>query len=415
MECAQRMRIVISCENFDPRTGYLEKHLAEELSKLGHEVFVLTFGGCRKVSRVILKDGFEVIYIPYVLKIAESFHLPSFDGIVYLIKFLKEKNPHIIHCQPVGSPLSTIFLLFKNVFGYKVVGSIATQLNVIFSPWNLTKKILFCLSKIVIASYAEKRTEVFFAKTRSLAKILSLSYGVSQDKFHIIPLGADPELFKFSHEARVSVRKKLGISEDDVVVVYSGKINYPKRLHILIEALAPIIRENPKVKLLIVGKGDARYIAFLRKLLIDMNIIENVIFHPWVDRKTLNSFYSASDIGVWPGLSSTSIIDAASNSLPLIIARYPVESYAVVNGNGFMFEIDNVKELRKYLEILIYNDKLRKEMGLRSRELVERKLNWKTITLLYLDAYTSVLGTRSEYRNREQKFKQNAWGRKRNL
>jgi len=384
------MKVVIGCESFDPRLGYLEKYLAEELSKLGHEVFVITFSGCGRVSRLVLRDHLEVIYIPYTLKIAKSFHIPSFRGIVYIIRFLKEKKPHIVHCQPIGSPLSIVFLLFKNVFGYKVVGSIATQLNIIFSRWNLTKKILFYLSKVIIARYAEKRTEIFFAKTKGLVRILSRIYGVSQDKFRIIPLGTDPELFKFDRKARISVRKKLGISEDDIVVIYSGKINYPKRLHILIEAIAPIIRRNSKVKLLIVGKGDARYVRFLRKLATDMNIIKNVIFHPWVDRKILNSFYSASDIGVWPGLSSISIVDAASSGLPLIISRYPVETYAVENGNGFTFEIDNVKELRKYLEILICNDKLRKEMGRRSRELVERKLNWRTITIEYLKAYASV-------------------------
>ena len=116
-----------------------------------------------------------------------------------------------------------------------------------------------------------------------------------------------------------------------------------------------------------------------------------MIFHPWVNRKTLNSLYSASDIGVWPGLSSVSIVDAASSGLPLVIARYPVETYAIENGNGFAFEIDNVEELRRYLEILIYDDKLRKEMGRKSRELVENKLNWKSITTRYLKAYTLAL------------------------
>ena len=259
------MKVVISCESFDPRLGYLEKYLAEELSKLGHEVFVIAFSDYGKVSRFVLRDHFEVIYIPYVLKIAKGLHIPSFRGIVYIIRFLKEKRPHIIHCQPIGSPLSIIFLLFKNVFGYKVVGSIATQLNLIFSPWNFARKILFSLSKIVIARYAKRKAEIFFAKTRELAKILSRSYGIPLDKFQIIPLGTDPDLFKFCQKARVSVRRKLGICKYDIVVVYSGKINYSKRLHVLIEAIAPIIKKNPKVKLLIVGRGDRHYIRYLKK------------------------------------------------------------------------------------------------------------------------------------------------------
>jgi len=389
------MKIIITVENFNPNSGYLESYLAEELSKLGHKVYIFTFGCGKKVSREMLRKGFEVIRIPYIATIADSFHIPRFNGIGYVIKFIKIKKPNVVHCQPLGSVLSLIFLLFKNIFGYKIVGSIASQLNLVFRPWNLMKKILFCLSKIVIANYAKRKTEIFFAKTNELAKILSRSYGVPKNKFRIIPLGADPELFKFDYNARIFLRKRLGLSENDVVVVYSGKIDSLKRLHVLIEALSPIIKRDRKVKLLIVGKGNTRYIELLKKFISDRNIADNIIFHPWVERTVLSSFYSASDISVWPGLSSTSIVDAASNGLPLIIARYPVETYTVENGNGFTFEINNVKELRKYLKILIYDDELRRNMGRKSRKLVEQKLNWKTITMQYLEAYTSTLPRRN--------------------
>jgi glycosyltransferase involved in cell wall biosynthesis len=283
--------------------------------------------------------------------------------------------------------LPLFFITLKRVFNFKIGGSILTQLNLIFSPWGLKEKVLFALSKIVISRYIAKKYEVIFAKTNELAKIISRSYDIPQSKFRIIPLGADPELFKFNSEARASIRKKLGVSEDDVIIVYSGKIDPSKRLHILIEALSPIMKRDRRVKLLIIGRGDAEYIELLKKLISDENIAENVIFHPWVDRTMLNSLYSASDIGVWPGLSSISIVEAASSGLPLIIARYPVEIYAVENGNGFTFKIDDVNELRKCLEILIYDEKLRREMGYKSRKLVEEKLNWKTITLKYLEAY----------------------------
>ena len=91
----------------------------------------------------ILREGFEVIRVPSVRKISNVYHLPSFNGVFYIIKFLKNERPDIVHCQPLGSLLSLIFLLFKSTFGYKIVGSVATQLNVIFTPWGFKKKILF--------------------------------------------------------------------------------------------------------------------------------------------------------------------------------------------------------------------------------------------------------------------------------
>lgn len=60
-------------------------------------------------------------------------------------------------------------------------------------------------------------------------KVISRSYNLPTSKFRIIPLGTDPELFKFNAYARTLLRKELNLSERDVVVVYSGKIEFLKR------------------------------------------------------------------------------------------------------------------------------------------------------------------------------------------
>jgi glycosyltransferase involved in cell wall biosynthesis len=383
------MRIVIAVEEFDPDKGYLEYYLAKELTKLGHKVYIFTFGWSKGHSRTMLKEGFEVVNIPYFATVY-GYHVPNFDGVAYILRFIKMGKPDIIHCQPLDSPLSICFIVWKDLFKYKIVGSIMTQLNMIFSPWDIKKKTLFSLAKIIVTDRVKKRSEIIFAKTGELAKLISRSYDVPQNKFRIIPLGSDPELFKFDLETRVLLRKKLGLSENDIVIVYSGKIDPSKRLDVFVKALAPIVLKNNKVKLLIVGKGEFYYVKYLKMLISNLKITNNVIFHPWVNRTMISTFYSASDIGTWPGLSSISIIDAVSTGLPVVIARYPVEIFAIENENGFAFEIDNVEELRKCLEILVRDDKLRKEMGCRSRLLVEQRLSWNKIVEEYLRVYNSI-------------------------
>lgn len=385
-----KMKIIITVEDFDPDKGYLEYCLTKELAQLGHKVYVFTFGRGEQLSRTTSNEGFEVVKIPYFDSV-HCYHVPSFSGIAYIFKFMKVERPNIIHCQPMYSPLSLFFVAWKRFFKYKIVGSLMTQLNLVYSSWDLKKKILFSFSKMVVKTFVEKRSELVFAKTGQLAGLLSQSYNVPRNKFRIIPLGSDPELFKFDSETRVLLRKKLGLSETDVVIVYSGKIYPSKGLDVLVRALAPITIINENVKLLIIGKGDPSFIKYLKTLISKLKIKSKVIFYPWVNSAALPSFYSASDIGVWPGLSSISIVDAASTGLPLIIARCPVETFTIENGNGFTFEIGNVEELRRCLEILIYDDKLRKEMGHKSRLLVEQKLNWKAITMQYLNAYNYAL------------------------
>jgi len=377
------MKIVITVENFHPDKGYLEYYLSKELIGLGHKVFVFTYGQSRKIQRTKLKEGFEVIRIPYIL-FKYGYHIPSLKGITYIVKFIKTRKPNIIHCQPLFSPLSLFFMILFRAFNYKIVGSLTSQEFLIN---NFIKKILFYLLKLITRYYISNASELIFVKTLGFLKWLKRIFNIQYHKFRIIPLGADSELFRFDAEARSRVRSSLGLSTDDIVVVYSGKIIPVKRLDLLINALAPIIQFDKKVKLLIIGRGERKYIEYLKNLTTSLEISENIIFHSWVHRLKLPALYSASDIAVWPGLSSISIVEAASTGLPVIIEKASVEKYAIENSNGFEFERGNIVQLREYLELLIYNEALRKEMGRKSRILIERKLNWKTITKKYLDAY----------------------------
>lgn len=381
------MNIVITVEEFDPNKGYLEYYLSKELAKLGHRAFVFTFGWSKKIQRTNLKEGFEVFRVPYIL-FKNGYHIPSLNGIIYIIKFIKMLKPDIIHCQPLFSPLSLFFISLSPLFHYKIVGSLTSQEFLINST---IKKLLFYLLKLVTRHYIKNKSELIFVKTYGFLKWLKQMFNIPSQMFRIIPLGADSELFKFNATARRRVRSLLGLSNDDTVIVYSGKIIPIKRLELLITALSPIIKHNKKVKLLIIGKGEKNYIEYLKSLISTLKISENIIFHPWVNRTKLPELYSASDIAVWPGLSSISIVEAASTSLPVIIEKASVEKFALEYGNGFEFERGNVLQLRKYLEILIYNEALRKEMGRKSRNLIERKLNWKTITKTYENAYFHAL------------------------
>ena len=382
-----RIKIVITVEDFDPNKGYLEYYLARELTKLGHKISVFTFGKINKISKVRMKESFEVIRLPY-LALLNGQHIPTPVGIAYAIQFIRKEKPEIIHCQPLSSILSIVFISFRQLFGYKIVGSVFSQ-NPLLD--NTFKKLLFHLQKSMIKLYIKSRSEIIFVKSGNLMKAHEQLFSISRHKFHIIPLGADPNLFKYSDEARSRIRSLLGLSADNIVLVYSGRIIPSKRLDVLAKAIAPLIKQNEKIYLLIVGDSDSLHIKYIKQLIKNMGISKNVIFHPPVHRTRLPNLYSASDIAVWPGLSSISIVEAASVGLPIIMARSPVEIYAAEYENGFVFEPGNVNELREYLRILIYDEKTRKEMGYRSRLLVERRLNWRSIAIQYLDAYERTL------------------------
>lgn len=383
------MKIVIVVEEFDPDKGYLEYYLGRELIKLGHRVSILTFGWSKTISKTMLTEGFEVVNIPHVA-VVNPYHIPSLSSIAYIIRFIKSENPDIVHCQPLSSPLSLIFVFFQQLFNYKIVGSLITGE---YSINSTTANLKYDLAKIITEHYLKNKTGLFFAKSDGWKKVLLQLFNIPDEKISIIPLGADSELFKFDSEPRISMRNLLGLVADDILVIYTGKIIQSKKLHILLKAMAPIIRKNHKVKLLIVGKGEAHYMEYLKDLSSNLEVSNNVIFNSWVHRTELPKYYSTSDIAVWPGSVSISIIEAASVGLPLIVKRSPIIKYAIAHENGFTFKPDNITELGQCLEKLINNCKLRNDMGKKSRLLVEQKLNWRTITHQYLDAYRSAMNS----------------------
>jgi glycosyltransferase involved in cell wall biosynthesis len=108
----------------------------------------------------------------------------------------------------------------------------------------------------------------------------------------------------------------------------------------------------------------------------------------------LPSFYSSADFAIWPGHNSVSIVEAMSTGLPVIIPESKWIDHLLKYENGFSYPEGDVAELRKRICILLNNVELRREMGRRSRELVEKELNWNTIAEQYLNAYNSVMEKR---------------------
>ena len=380
------MKIMLVVEQFDPNRGYLEYYLARKLVKLGHKVYILTFEWNKNILRRVTEDGFEIISLPYI-GIMHGFHMPYPAGIIYVIGFLKREKPNIVHCQPVFSPISLLLIRLKDLFHYKCVGSLITgeyHLN------NVFNKILFKLS-IIAFLLIKSKVDRFFALNNNVALYINNTYGIPYEKIEVIPLGADVELFKYNVIERVSIRKKLGIGSDDIVICYTGRLLPSKQVDILMKALAPITKNNSRVKLLIVGGGDKAYLKYLEEYASKLQIQRNVIFHPTVHRKQLSSFYSASDIAVWPAAPSTSILEAAAVGLPVISgSRFFYEELEKCE-MGYVIKRGSASELTQVLNQLILDEDLRRRISYNCRYLATTEFDSKRVAKRYCNAYLKAL------------------------
>ena len=308
-------------------------------------------------------------------------------------KVLHDFKPDVVHCHDLISPTLVSAAFHKKSLNYSLfVDSITGTYN----PTTI-RKIAFLLYKQLAFRYANRKIDRFFAISVGSQKWLSEELDVSCQDINVEPLGADKDLFKSNSIKRKELRLSLGFSEDVIVIVYSGKMIPEKDLDILVSAVSFLPSElKRKVRILFVGNGPKNYLNNISKLAMCYGVLENIVFHPPVNRKLLPEYYSAADIGVWPGSPSNSIIEAISTGLPIVIAGYDPPrhdaydtSNLLVYGNGFSFLRGDSKELMSCIEKLVRDDRLRRSMGYRGRKLVEERLNWDTIADHTLNVYHS--------------------------
>ena len=125
----------------------------------------------------------------------------------------------------------------------------------------------------------------------------------------------------------------------------------------------------------------------LYEIINKQNIRKNILFLPFQNKSMLPYYYNAADIGVWPGQDSITIVEAIATGLPVIIPFSYRNIHYIENGNGFHFTKGSWKELMICLDRFTYDEKLRKKMKLKSRELAEKKLGGNVITEQTIDYY----------------------------
>ena len=169
----------------------------------------------------------------------------------------------------------------------------------------------------------------------SLSKILTVSDYIKKrvstiqasNKIQTIYNGID--LTKFSPKIKLSVsRECIGFSEEDFVLVYSGRINNEKGISELIDAMLQI--RDTRIKLMILGssffenvKNENTFIQSLKNKA--MRIENQIVFTGFIPYNQVPDYLQLADIAVLPSMweepFGLTIVEAMAMGLPLITTR----------------------------------------------------------------------------------------------
>lgn len=200
-----------------------------------------------------------------------------------------------------------------------------------------------------------------------------LKYNVLPTRVNFSPLPVHFSDFKVLPPAGL-FRKKSGISADAKVILSLGRLHRDKGFQFLLSAFASI-PEARKVFLVIVG-ADESYGDALKKQAADLQITSRVIFPGALyGRVKLEALADADVFALTPLVyeeTSLASLEAAACGLPLIVTDRDSVPWLSDYGAGIEIKHD-MKELSDTLQLLLLDDKKRKEMGRRARAMIEEK------------------------------------------
>lgn len=167
-------------------------------------------------------------------------------------------------------------------------------------------------------SLFEKRKagRVIAASQMVVDEIVDL-YGYPEDRVDVVPNGVPLDRFRFEAALRERSREELNLQQDQVALLFAGSGWERKGLLFAIEAMA--LCKNPKIRLIVAGRGDAtRYkttrLRFWRE--------DPVKFLG--ELADLVPVYAAADIFILPTIYdpfSNACLEALASGLPVITTR----------------------------------------------------------------------------------------------
>lgn len=175
---------------------------------------------------------------------------------------------------------------------------------------------------------------------------------------------------------KVQLREKLGLSENDFVVLYCGRVIQEKGVKELILSINRIVDDN--VKLLITGSPNfaltttSDYLQEIECLVNESS--EKIKFTGYIDNEEIYKFYNISDIAVIPSLCEEAAplvaIEAMTASKPLIVTDSGGMPEYITGKCAIVLKRDDklVNNIATTISQLKNNNELVRNMSINSKE-----------------------------------------------
>jgi glycosyltransferase involved in cell wall biosynthesis len=350
----------------------------------GVEIYRFQYWFTRKGQRVAYGSGMPDNLAHSVLA---KIQLPFFI-LFFFLKGLKiAKKCDLIHAQFLLSGFIGVFI--KKITGKKLILTI--HAGGLFGLERMP-----CKRKVarLIAIETDKINVVSNYIGERFLKLLTADMSMKiKDHIVVMPMGVHLDRFNSGSKpgSKVNINK--------IALLFVGRITDKKGLPTLIDAIHILKETVTNFQLYIVGGGPLK--SRMEKRVSDLELNKYTEFTGRVSDQELTELYRSSDIVIVPSVISESgdtegmpvvILEAMAAGKPIVASNVSGIPDVVTDGiNGYLVEQKDPEQLAEKIIYLIEHPKLRENMGMVGRKMVEKKFTWKKIGERTIEMYSGIL------------------------
>ena len=340
------------------------QNLFDELTAKGHDVRILTLSGDLHSH----KEG-SVYYIRSVPlgAVYPDLRMPT-SYRHKLIQEIIDWKPDVVHSQCEFFSYQFASRIAK-ITGAPIVHTYHTLYEQYLTSYVIPSKRMGDYLAKVLSRQRLKRVSTLVAPTQKVENTLH-GYGMKAP-ISVVPSGISLEQHqqRITQEQRMTMRRQLGISDEDQVLLNLGRLGGEKNLGELLELFAEARKQYDNLKFLIVGDGPAR--EDLERQAKELEIEAHVVFTGMVPPDQVQNYYQLGDVFVSASTSETqglTYIEAAANGLPLLCRQDECLADVLQEGeNGY--EYTSAGEFLNAIDAVMHDPQWRAAAARRSEEI----------------------------------------------
>lgn len=229
-----------------------------------------------------------------------------------------------------------------------------------------------------------------------------ITLGFPAEKIRVIYNGVDPEKYspqQVSNEKVHRIRQSYGLREDDLMILFLGRLVWVKGVDKLIGAMPHVLQKIPNAKLIIVGLGEMR--DYLEKMVQNLKLQDVVKFcFEFLPEEERIAHYAACDVAVFPSLYEPFgivALEAMSMEKPVVVGASGVSGMREIvipageDQCGFHVNPNDPPDIAWGIINALQSPERKVWLGQNGRKRVLQHFTWDIIAKKTVEAYKELL------------------------